>query len=98
MWQYGLGYTGEADRQSDVSGIYGLVIAGSVGVGKPRLAAANLNAVPDQVPTSFYGAIEIVYIAKDAISTNATAAEIQKLNGVLVIDDLTAIRPTDFSG
>ena len=86
--------TGELER--DLRGTPGLVIVGNVGAGKTHMAAAIANALED-VPCKFISALEIVEREKATIHSDEQPLALHELEGVLIIDDLSGIRPTEFA-
>jgi len=91
----GAGFTGEEVEVYDMQGMDGLVIVGPVGAGKTHMAAAVYNTIP--VPRYFISALAVVEAEKAAITDPDKSLSLHDRNCVLILDDLSAVRPTEFA-
>lgn len=88
---------------ANLNGVDGLVVVGPVGSGKTHLACAIANALPTDVEGTFTSALDVVEEEKQRIRRREEgqqpggAHELGRFPGVLILDDLTGVRPTEFA-
>lgn len=92
----GSGWSETGELQRDLRGVPGLVIVGNVGAGKTHMAAAIATDLGG-VPCKFISALEIVEREKATIHSEEQPLKLDQFEGVLIVDDLSGIRPTEFA-
>ncbi len=92
----GQGWVETGDMLRNFRGLDGLVIVGPTGVGKTHLMSAIANEL-FQRERLFRSALAIVDEAKDAVGGRGSAFPYHTYPSVLMLDDLSGIRPTDFA-
>ncbi len=92
----GQGWVKTGETQRNFRGLEGLVIVGATGVGKTHLMAAIANEL-FHLERLFRSALEIVDEAKDNVAGRGTLFPYHMYPAVLMLDDLSGIRPTDFA-
>lgn len=81
----------------DFRGTPGLLIVGTSGTGKTHMAAAIANDLPRTANLWFRSGPEIIEEAHDAVRSGGEPSNYGRHGGVLILDDLTAVRPTEFA-
>jgi DNA replication protein DnaC len=75
-----------------------LFLHGPTGSGKTHLAIAAYNALSSRMPTAFVRASAMIGYLRDGIDDHSVDARLEQLKviGLLVIDDLSTERPSDW--
>lgn len=92
----GQGWVESGNMQRNFRGLDGLVIVGPTGVGKTHLISAIANSLKP-AERMFRSALAIVDEAKDQVGARGTPYPYHAYPAVLMLDDLSGIRPTDFA-
>ena len=92
----GQGWVATGNLQRNFRGLDGLVIVGPTGVGKTHLMAAIANELFRR-ERIFRSALAIVDEAKEEVGGRGVRFPYHTYPDILMIDDLSGIRPTEFS-
>lgn len=92
----GQGWSETGETIGDFRGMDGLVIVGPTGVGKTHLLAAIANALHAR-ERLFRSALTLVDEAKARVSSGAPGGDEHRFEAILMLDDISGIRPTDFA-
>lgn len=92
----GQGWVETGRQVRNFRGLDGLVIVGPTGVGKTHLLAALANAL-DDAERLFRSTLTIVDEAKDDVGGRGTRFPYHTYPAILMLDDLSGVRPTDFA-
>jgi DNA replication protein DnaC len=93
-WMEGSGFTGQQTerRQRRFHGVAGLVVVGPSGAGKTHLACAVALALPSHVRALVVEAADVGDDYREAARERRDPTAYHRFPGVLVLDDLSAIR------